>query len=156
MKKKIKRKRINRHISKMDWGYWVRFYKDRKAIVSKIFKLEDYSRRIDCVKAARMWRDENEPPKSMFIQHVDLYADSPTKANKLGIVGVCIEKVKRKNSITLYARAYWGRDGGNFSKRFSISKYGEEKAIELAKNFREVKVREIVKENIEKQKNERN
>ena len=140
----MKKNKELKHISIMPWGYWVRFYKDRRAIVARMFKFKDYSSKIKCLNAAQKWRDNNKPPSTVFINS---FADEPNRFNKLQILGVCIYAMPRKTSFTYYARAYWSENGKNHSKYFSMTKYGKEKAIELAKEFREQKLNEIIKMN---------
>lgn len=145
----MSKKKELKHISVMPWGYWVRFYKDRRAVVARMFKFKDYPSKKECLKAAQKWRDKNKPAPTVF---VDNFANAPTKLNKLQILGVCVYAMPRKTSFTYYARAHWGANGKNHSKYFSMTKYGREKAIEMAKDYREKKINEIVAEKSKKKK----
>ena len=145
----MSKKKELKHISVMPWGYWVRFYKDRRAVVARMFKFKDYPSKKECLKAAQKWRDKNKPAPTVF---VDNFANAPTKLNKLQILGVCVYAMPRKTSFTYYARAHWGANGKNHSKYFSMTKYGREKAIEMAKDYREKKINEIVEDKSKKKK----
>lgn len=140
----MKKNKGLKHISIMPWGYWVRFYRNRRAVVARMFKFKDYSSKKKCLKAAQKWRDENKLAPTVFI---DSFANGPNEFNKLKILGVCIYAMPRKNTHTLYARAYWNENGKTHSKYFSMTKYGKEKAIQLAKEFREQKTNELVRKN---------
>ncbi|MCD4817379.1 MAG: AP2 domain-containing protein [Candidatus Cloacimonetes bacterium] len=132
-----------KHITKMPWGYWVRFYRKRKTIISQMFKFKDYSTNAECLLEAQKWRAKNKPLSTQLSK----LKETPNKFNKLQIVGVCIESFPRKYKITQYARAFWGENGKTRSKRFSIDKYGKKEAIEMARIFRINKMKELNKKN---------
>ena len=129
-----------KHISKMPWGYWVRFYRGRSAIVARMFKFKDYSSDGECLVEAQKWRDENKP---FSITQIFKHKETPNKFNKLQIVGVCLESFSRKFGKTIYARAFWGENGKTRSKRFSINRFGKKEAIEMARVFRINKIQEL-------------
>jgi len=121
-----------KHISIMEWGYWVRFYRDRKVHSAKTFKHKDYSSPWTCRVAARKWRDENMIipfPRNNMRGH-------PFKTNALGVIGVCYEERKRKTTTSRYYRAYGTSKGVSKTKRFRIDTLGHEEALRLAIKWR--------------------
>lgn len=63
--------------------------------------------------------------------------------NLSGVTGVCRYVDKRVGRLKAYWRAAWVEDGKHKSKTFSIHKYGEKEAFNLACKYRSMKIEEL-------------
>lgn len=151
----VKKSAELRHISLMPWGHWVRYYRKRRAFIAKMFKFKDYPTDEECLKAAQKWRDENRPTTTYSQKY--RFKTEPSSRNELGIKGVAIYCYPRKFGVTYYARGIWTDKCKSHSKYFSMTKFGWEEALRLAKEYRDNKEKEVLErvrlERLEEEKN---
>lgn len=130
---------LNRNITRIDTttrGYEVRVMRRGKGYC-KLFSDSVYRGKAKALKAARKYRDELiERLASKVITRKQL-ARRKTKRNYSGVVGVrYVEETERRgeNEYTYgYWEAQWSPSPGVRKKRrFSVKKYGNDKATKLA------------------------
>ncbi|MEJ2049580.1 MAG: AP2 domain-containing protein [Calditrichota bacterium] len=145
----------NRGISRIDseacrtYGWYVRLRFNGKS-VSKLFSDKKYGGKAQALmKARRFYKKSSE---KLMKKMMKIYANKlPVKQivtrnrrNNTGVVGV--QRIDRKNSggsIYQAFRVNWtDKTGKSKNKFFSIEKFGEKKAFELACEYRQEKVGE--------------
>ncbi|MCH8558591.1 MAG: hypothetical protein LAT84_12250 [Balneolia bacterium] len=149
-KKKNPMKGISRIDSKGTRGWYVRVYKNGKTY-SKLYSDSKYNGKERALKFAKKARE-------MALETISGIPDKPVrrmvtkdKRNKSGVVGV--SKTTKKTSTgkeVEYYQVTWSPKPGKIKNRqWSVRKYGEDRAFELAKNFRQSVMREIYGERYE-------
>jgi AP2 domain len=135
--RKIKHKNLTRidHPAKRTYGYFVRiqWQGERRA---KFFSDKKHGDRLAALDAALEWRNatEQELGKPRTERQVIGIARSTS-----GVRGVR----KRKEGHTEYYEATWVTTVGKLGRtRFSIAKYGEKRALQLARKARQQHERE--------------
>jgi len=128
-----------KYISIMDWGFWVRQYKNRKVIIGKTFRYSHYKTALDCIYAAMEWRKANliNPDFSRHLRK------KPMPSNKLQIAGVYKTFIYHKTQKTEYYRAFWTDEGKQKCKYFNIDRLGKKEALRLAVSCRSEAVERI-------------
>ena len=82
------------------------------------------------VAARRRWRELRQLSPRLSRQE---YAEVERRASPSGIVGVTrVTKTRKGREYDFWCASYTGRDGGKCMRVFSVSKYGEKPAKELA------------------------
>lgn len=139
----------NRNISRIDTGsthgYQVRFMR-RGYSYDQFFGDNAYGGKRKALQAAREFRDELEAEHPHYSRRE--VARIKSARNSSGTVGVHLTEETDKrwpNQPTyLYWVAQWSPEPGvRKSRRFSVSKYGEEEAYRLAVNARRKGLREM-------------
>ncbi len=143
-KRKGDMKGISRIDSKGTHGWYVRVYKNGKTY-SKLYSDNKYGGRDRALKIARKARKVAvQAMKSVPTKRVRRLVTSDRR-NKSGVIGVNrTTKKNRSGTISEYYQVTWSpRAGRTKNKQWSIRKYGEKKAFELACTFRHSVMREI-------------
>ncbi len=112
--------------SKKTYGYYVRLFW-RGQQFAKFFSDKKYGSKDQALKAAEDYfyqLDEQMP--------LDSSIGRMTARNRSGIVGVSRTKVRSRGHDYDYWQAWWGSGANRKSAKFSVLKYGEEKAKQLA------------------------
>ena len=146
VKKDKDMKGISRIDSKGTHGWFVRVYRNGKTY-SKLYSDNKYGGKDRALKIARKARDyalATIPvlPKSKVRKR---RLSKSTKRNKSGVVGVNrTKKTNRSGTVSEYYQVTWSPEiGVTKNKQWSIKKYGEEGAFELAWQFRQNVMKEI-------------
>jgi hypothetical protein len=145
----------NKGISRIDseacrtYGWYVRIRFNGKS-VSKLFSDKKYGGKAQALmKARRFYKKSSE---KLMKKMMKIYANklpvkqivTKNRRNNTGVVGV--QRIDRKNSGGSIYRAFrvnWtDKTGKSRNKFFSIEKFGEKKAFELACEYRQEKVGE--------------
>lgn len=148
---KSKRPLELRHITRYDYcysgkctkGWLVRLYRDLKIIAKKFFSDSKYEGgEKEALFMAKEWRDNKLKELKMTLRESDwMYYPPPyiselRSNNTSGVTGVFRYScwIKKKSGVYLYEewKAAWSENGKPKIKAFSINKYGEEGAKELA------------------------
>jgi hypothetical protein len=138
------RRKLHRNVYRSQYGRgegWIVILKRRGRKRRQYFRDADHGGARGSEAAALRWRDQQIaklPPPVLIKMH-----DSRCRS---GIVGV-FRVVDRTRKGTRIARwvAGWNEPGGRYHKRtFSVAKYGEERAFDLARALRRAVVREIL------------
>jgi hypothetical protein len=129
----VKHKNITRidHPDKHTFGYFVRIQwnGERRA---KFFSDKAYGDRLAALDAALEWRNKTE--KELGKPRTERQVVGKTRSSS-GVVGVR----KRKEGHTEYYEATWVSTVGKLHRtRFSISKYGEKRALQMARRVRQL------------------
>ena len=141
----------NRNITRIDasaHGYWVRVMR-RGECFSKLFSDGEYGGKRKALKAARDYRDQLVDDLADKEQTRKQRAEIVTSRNYSGIPGVrYIEETSRKGDRE-YVYGYWEAQWSpkpyvRKKRRFSVKKYGDKKAMELAIEARAKGVEEMV------------
>lgn len=131
-------KGISRIDSKGTHGWYVRVYKNGKTY-SKLYSDSKYNGKERALKFAQKARE-------LALETINKIPDKPIrrlvtrdKRNKSGIVGVSkTQKTLKSGKINHYYQVTWSPSPGKIKNRqWSVRKYGEERAFELARNFRD-------------------
>jgi hypothetical protein len=133
----LKHKNITRidHPVKRTFGYFVRIQwkGERRA---KFFSDKTHGDRLAALDAALEWRNQTE--KELGKPRSERQVVGKTRSSS-GVVGVR----KRKEGHTEYYEATWVSTVGKLHRtRFSIAKYGERRALQLARKVRQLGERE--------------
>ena len=103
-------------------------------ILNAVFNWNLYGSKEKALIAAQEFRDSLLP----YLKLIQAFYKGNIKSsrNKTGIIGV--SKIKDNKSGTMYYAAQWrSADGKHMQRAFSVNKYGEEKAKQLALDMRE-------------------
>lgn len=111
---------------KKHFGYYVRL-NWRGTQYAKFFADKKYGGKRKALKAAEAYFDELDEKMPL-----DSQVGRMTVRNSSGIVGVSRTKSASRGHSYEYWQARWGSGSERKSAKFSIRKYGEEKAKELA------------------------
>lgn len=131
-------KGISRIDSKGTHGWYVRVYKNGKTY-SKLYSDSKYNGKERALKFAQKAR-------ALALETISKIPDKPIRRlvmrdsrNKSGVVGVSkTQKTLKNGKINYYYQVTWSPKPGKIKNRqWSVRKYGEERAFELAKNFRD-------------------
>ncbi len=131
-------KGISRIDSKGTHGWYVRVYKNGKTY-SKLYSDSKYNGKERALKFAQKARE-------LALETISKIPDKPIrrfvtrdKRNKSGVVGVSkTKKTLKSGKVNEYYQVTWSPEPGKIKNRqWSIEKYGEERAFELAKTFRD-------------------
>lgn len=131
-------KGISRIDSKGTHGWYVRVYKNGKTY-SKLYSDSKYNGKERALKFAQKARE-------LALETISKIPDKPIrrlvtrdKRNKSGVVGVSkTQKTLKSGKVNSYYQVTWSPQPGKIKNRqWSVRKYGEERAFELAKNFRD-------------------
>lgn len=141
----MKEKGISRIDSGSTHGWFVRGYRNGKTY-SRLFSDQKWGSRVKALEEARKYRDalhndlQSVPPKPR--QPRIVYQDV---RNSTGVLGVCrTSKVGPKGKLNECFSVSWRPEPGvQKCTSFSIRKYGEEKAFELAVAHRRKMLSEI-------------
>lgn len=131
---------ITRHDYSKTHGYVVRYMRDR-ALFQKLFSDTQYGSPENAFEAAKLYLTELKatfPPMNRreFCQI--------KRRKKDGIVGVHRNESKSRGKVYASWIAQWCPEEGKIAKRgFSVNKYGEERAKQLAEVAREAGLREM-------------
>lgn len=143
-KKKNSMKGISRIDSKGTRGWYVRVYKNGKTY-SKLYSDSKYNGKERALKFAQKARE-------MAMETINKIPDKPIrrmvtkdKRNKSGVVGVSKTSKKTKTGkIVDYYQVTWSpRPGKIKNRQWSVRKYGDNEAFEMAKSFREEVMQKI-------------
>lgn len=143
-------KKENRGISRIDsgstHGWFVRGYKNNKTY-SKLFSDKKYGGKRKALIAAREFRTELvlELEKIRAAKRPRRIVTTDSR-NKTGVLGVCrLEKQGASGQIyASYSVTWRPKPGIQKCTSFSVRKYGEKKALELAVNLRRAKMQVIL------------
>ena len=129
---------------------WKVCLKRKVKIVHKHFTDSAYGGTAQALAAAIAWRDETEA-KHSTASYAIWKRELMRRTNTTGLVGIyrgSNPKIRNGRVIEFYYwQAYWsGADGKRISKTFSINKYGEEAAKELAIEARREGLAQLAKE----------
>jgi AP2 domain len=111
---------------KKNFGYYVRLTW-RGTQYAKFFSDKKYGGKRKALKAAEQYFDELDEQMPLESQ-----VGRMSVRNSSGIVGVSRTKSSSRGHRYEYWQAWWGSGGDRRSAKFSINKYGEDKAKELA------------------------
>jgi len=143
-------KGISRIDSRGTRGWYVRVYKNGKTY-SKLYSDSKYNGKERALKFAKKARE-------MAMETISQIPNKPVrrfvtkdKRNKSGIVGVSKTSKKTAAGKTVeYYQVTWSPKPGKIKNRqWSVRKYGEEEAFNLAKNFRDEVMQKIYGERYE-------
>ena len=126
-------------------GYEVRIRRKNK-LICKLFSDNVYRGKTKALKEAKKYRDkilEENPPMTR-----KEFAERNSGRSKSGVVGVSLIKAVDKRGDKSYSYQYWQaywspKPGVHKSRKFSVNKYGYEKAFKLAKQARKKGLKEI-------------
>lgn len=143
-------KGISRIDSKGTHGWYVRVYKNGKTY-SKLYSDSKYNGKERALKFAQKARE-------LALETISKIPDKPIrrlvtrdKRNKSGVVGVSkTQKTLKSGKVNHYYQVTWSPKPGKIKNRqWSVHKYGDEKAFELAKSFRDEVMLDIYGERYE-------
>lgn len=127
---------------KKNHGWYVRIQHER-ARFEKYFPDKKRGGRSKALKAAKQWRDEvlSKMPK----RKQEAAARPKRKALRSGVTGVThvVSKVGDKRLYQYWQAAWENADGKRSTAKFSIGRYGKERALEMAIKARNKAVREV-------------
>ena len=113
-------------VSKKHYGYYVRLNWRGKQY-AKFFSDKKHGGKAEALKAAEAYFDELDAQMPL-----DSQVGRMSVRNTSGIVGVSRTKSTSRGHSYEYWQARWGSGADRKSAKFSIHKYGEDKARELA------------------------
>lgn len=145
-------KGISRIDSKGTHGWYVRVYKNGKTY-SKLYSDNKYGGKERALKIAKKARKMAEQAmKSVPTKRTRRLVKSDRR-NKTGVIGVNRTKKKnRSGTVSEYYQVTWSpKPGKTKNKQWSINKYGEDKAFEMACNFRHEVMQSIHGDRYEKE-----
>ncbi len=143
-KRKDDMKGISRIDSKGTHGWYVRVYKNGKTY-SKLYSDNKYGGKDRALKIAKKARKVAvQAMKSVPTKRSRRLVTSDRR-NKTGVIGVNrTKKRNRSGTVSEYYQVTWSpKTGKTKNKQWSIKKYGEKKAFELACEFRHEVMRDI-------------
>jgi len=125
-------------------GWYVRVYKNGKTH-SKLYSDKKYNGKERALKFAKKARElametlkevPNKPVRRLVLTD---------KRNKTGVVGVSkTSKVLKSGETAFYYQVTWSPKPGQIrNKQWSANKYGDKKAFEMAKKFRDKVMKEV-------------
>ncbi|MEM7769199.1 MAG: AP2/ERF family transcription factor [Cyanobacteria bacterium P01_E01_bin.6] len=117
---------------KTNFGYYVRLKRDGRQY-AKFFSDSRFGGQQNALKAAQDYLNELSEQLPRRSQ-----AGQISTRNTSGIVGVSQTKSTRKGHTYEYWQAWWGSGGDRKSRKFSINKYGTQKAKQLAIETRKI------------------
>lgn len=145
MNKKSKNKGISRIDSGSTHGWFVRGYRNAK-VYSKLFSDKKCGGKQKAYNMAVSYRDDligeiTQIPKKARGRRIV----TSDRRNKTGVIGVCrtVKKSPNGNSCDCYSVSWRPEPGIQRCTSFSIKKYGEKKAFQLAVAHRKKMERQI-------------
>ncbi|HYX07369.1 MAG TPA: hypothetical protein VE912_11605 [Bacteroidales bacterium] len=153
-KRKNDMKGISRVDSKGTHGWYVRVYKNGKTY-SKLYSDNKYGGKERALKIAKKARKMAEQAmKSIPTKRTRRLVKSDRR-NKTGVIGVNrTKKRNRSGTVSEYYQVTWSpKPGTTKNKQWSINKYGEDKAFQLACDFRHQVMRNIHGERYDEEMN---
>ncbi len=124
-------------------GWYVVLWRN-KVRYARFFSDIKFAGRDAALQAAKDYRDEVASAQPLMTKTE--YVSIVRKNNNSGTPGVCrtVAKSPRRNTTQHYWLAFWPKqDGSSGRAKFSITRYGEEKALALAIEAREIALRKL-------------